>query len=159
MSATLFRREQFSFASSDSQLEDLKAIASVLPSSAVTYLNGESALKNLPEQAKGKTVIHVVDKLELSPEAIDTVLGGCQSSCDLLVISGTQAEKWNSQNYGKMAPVNIVAQKCQCLGARNVVISLWRRPLNEAKTQWQEFYGSILAGLNPAALCAKPSRL
>jgi len=145
----------FLFASGDSQPEDLKTIASTLPSSAVSYLNGETEIKNLAEQAKGKTVIHVASKFETDPDAIDTVLSGCQSSCDLLVLSGIEAGKCNSKDYGKMTPANIVAQRCQALGARNVLISLWRRPLSDTKTLWQEFYNSILAGLNPASALRK----
>ena len=70
--------KSFLFASSDSSAEDLKAISVALPSSAVTYLNGEAALKNLPEHAKAKTVVHVASKLELEPNAIDSIFAGAR---------------------------------------------------------------------------------
>ena len=76
-------------------------------------------------------------------------------SSDVLVLSGTQAGRWSGSDYGKMAPVNIVAQRCQFAGARNVLISLWRRSISEGSGLWQEFYSNLLAGMNPASALRK----
>jgi len=141
----------FLFASSDSQPEDLTMISSTLPSSAVSYLNGAAEIKNLADQAKGKAAVHVANKFETDPDAIESVLAGCQSSCDLLVLSGLEAGKCSNKDYGKMFPIDNIAQRCQAFGARNVLISLWRRPLSDTKTLWQEFYNGIVAGSNPAS--------
>ena len=144
----------FLFASSDSSIEDIKTMASTLPSSAVKYLNGEAAMKDLSEQAKGQMVVHIASKLKLETDSIDSILSS-PLSCDLLALSGTQAEKWTGKDNYRMAPVGIVAQRCQSAGARNVLISLWRHSSIENSRQWQEFYSNLLSGMTPISALRK----
>ncbi len=73
----------------------------------------------------------------------------------MFVFSGTQVDKFAGKDIGNMAPVSIMANRCQCAGARNVLLSLWGRTLNEGNGLWQQFYNNLLSGLGPAASLRK----
>ncbi len=149
----------------DDDVEQLKTIAQALPSSAVTLLKGSDAsLRNVQDQAIGKTAIQIAGKFNLlsAPNGLATDLPLKQSkedtatsiatvlatpmACDAVVLSGSAVAKNEDQDRNSMYPVSSAACALRYAGVRNGVIDLWHQESNNRTEELIDFYKKQLSG-------------